>query len=171
MTSATRTALVAGAALSMLISTASFAQPGRAPEGGPAAMGERGPGKGWGMRRHRDPEAHAKHLRDVLQLRPDQEPALQAFLTAMAPPEGKGEKMREGRKAMDGLTTPERLDRQAARMAEHQAAFARRAEATKRFYGALTPAQQKAFDAMHPGRGGKMGRGMGGGMGRMHGGG
>ena len=33
--------------------------------------------------------------------------------------------------------------------------------AVKRFYGQLTPSQQKAFDAMHEGHGGGMGHRMG----------
>jgi Spy/CpxP family protein refolding chaperone len=48
--------------------------------------------------------------------------------------------------------------------AQRQQRFARHADAVKRFYAALTPAQQKAFDAMHQGmmgghgkRGGHMG--------------
>ena len=102
----------------------------------------------------------------VLQLRQDQEPALQAFLTAMAPPEGMGAHMgmRRGPGGPDGqpeqLTTPQRLDRQAAMMAQHQQAFQRRADAIRRFYAQLTPTQQRAFDALQgPGRGGMgMGR-------------
>jgi protein CpxP len=157
-----RKALIAGAALSLLTATTGFAQTG-GPQGHPP--GAEAPGK-W-MKRHHDPAAHAQHLRDALQLRADQEPALQAFLATMKPPEGARGKMRGERGEMAKLTTPERLDRQAARMAERQAAFARKADATKRFYGALSPTQQKAFDAMHPGKGGKMGR-RGGGM-RGHG--
>lgn len=160
MKTTARSTLIAGAAISMLLSTASFAQP--APQAAPgapavAAKSEHGPGMKT-RRHHRDPAAHAQHLRDTLQLRADQEPALQAFLTSMKPPEGAREKMRADRQARAELTTPQRLDRQAARMAERQAAFARRADATKRFYAALNPAQQKAFDAMRKGKRGKMGR-------------
>ena len=52
---------------------------------------------------------------------------------------------------MQNLTTPQRLDRMAARMAERQQRFAQHAAAVKQFYAQLTPAQQKAFDAMHHG--------------------
>jgi hypothetical protein len=45
------------------------------------------------------------------------------------------------------LTTPQRLERMEARRAERSAMFAKRAEATKTFYAALTPEQQKTFDA------------------------
>lgn len=114
-------------------------------------------------RMHGDPEAHAKHLRDVLQLRPDQDGALKAYLDATAP-----QKMAEGLKwdSKDDddkpLTTPERLDRQAAHMAKMAETFQKRASATKAFYAALSPSQQKAFDAIGPHGGGpKMGHGEG----------
>ena len=107
----------------------------------------------------------AQRLRDVLQLRQDQEPALQAFLASHKRPEGP----RPNREAFKNLTTPQRLDQMAARMNERQAQFQKHVAATKAFYAALTPAQQKAFDAMPRGGGrmkghGRMGGKMGGGM-------
>ena len=106
--------------------------------------------------KHGDPEAHAKHLRDVLQLRPDQDAALKAYLEATAP-----NKMAEGMKwesKIDNddkpLTTPERLDKQAAHMTKMAETFQKRATATKAFYAALSPSQQKAFDALSPHHGG-----------------
>lgn len=119
-----------------------------------------GPGgpDGGRMRMHRpDPERHAQHLRDILQLTPSQEPALKAFIDATKP-EMRME--RRERPAPDAarpatppapppvLTTPERLDRQAEMMAKRQAAFARRAAAIKTFYAQLTAPQKKAFDAL-----------------------
>jgi len=146
----TRAALIAGAALSLLGASATFAQP--APGAPPIAM-----------KRQHDPAKQAERLRAVLQLRPDQESALQVFLGSMQPRDRA--QMRAQRQANAGLTTPQRLDQAAARMAEGQQRFARHADATKRFYAALSPTQQKAFDAMHQGKGGK---GMGRGMGRRH---
>jgi hypothetical protein len=69
------------------------------------------------------------------------------------------------------LTTPERLDRMQAHMAENVAAFQRHAAAVKALYAALSPAQQRTFDAlarlqfMHLMHGGFHHEGMG-----MHGG-
>jgi len=128
------------------------------------------PGGRDGMR-HADPQTRAamraERLRAVLQLRPDQEPALKAFLDAHQPPAGERGKFRERRQEMAAMTTPQRLDAQRARMTEMQARFDRHVTATKRFYAQLSPAQQKAFDAMAP----KGGRGMGGkGMGGHDGG-
>ena len=152
------------AALS-LAGGASLAQP--APQGAAAARAE---GRAW---QQPDPaqmaERHAQRLRDTLQLRPDQEPALRALIAALQPPPGGRERMRREREDGARLSTPERLDRMQARMAEHQARFRQHAEALKRFYGQLSPPQQRAFDAMpmmgmH--RGGGMGHGRRGGPGR-----
>ena len=127
---------IAGA-IALAAAGAGFAQ-APVPAGAPsAAMG--------GMKMKRpDPEAQAQRLRDVLQLTQAQEPALKAFLEAMKPAERP--KSADARAA--GLATPERLDRQRARMVERLAAFDRRAAATRSFYAQLTPSQKKAFDAL-----------------------
>jgi protein CpxP len=123
-------------------------------------------------------ERRAAHLRDVLQLRQDQEPALQALMSSMRPPEGMRRGMgmmgrggpggmRPGGMGPDGagadehLTTPQRLDRMAEMMSRRQQAFQARAEAIRRFYAQLSPVQQRAFDALPP-MGGHRGMGMGG---------
>jgi hypothetical protein len=94
--------------------------------------------------------AKAKALHDILNITPDQEAAFQTFIASMKPPESHGPMDgHHERGDMAALTTPERLDKMAARMAEHQAAFQRRADAIRHFYAALSPAQQRAFDAMH----------------------
>lgn len=113
-------------------------------------------------------EEHAQRLRAVLQLRPDQEPALKALIAAMQPDPAKMEQRRAEHGEMRKLATPQRLDRMQARMAERQQQFARRADAIKRFYAQLSPAQQKAFDALPaPGHmGGHGGFGHGGGHGK-----
>jgi Spy/CpxP family protein refolding chaperone len=111
-------------------------------------------------------ERRAQLVHDALNLRPDQEAAWNAYraaLTSARPARG------EHARPAHALTTPERLDRMQQRMAARQAAFARRAEAARRFYAALDPAQQKAFDAVtqlsgrEGGRhhGGRRGHGMG----------
>ena len=115
--------------------------------GGPG--GHHGGPMGW---KQQDPEARAQYMRDTLQLRPDQEPALKAYLEATKPDIRKFEMKHDGGAAGEKpkmLTTPERLDRQAKMMAEHQAAFQKRANATRAFYAALSPSQQKAFDVLH----------------------
>jgi hypothetical protein len=113
-------------------------------------------------------EAHAKALHAILNLRPDQEAAFQAFQAAMAPSPGEHHEHMDKASAM---TTPQRLDMMADRMAKHEAEFRRRADAIKAFYAALGPDQQRAFDAlsMMHGGGGGMGHGRMGHGGRDHG--
>jgi protein CpxP len=148
--------LLSGAILALGLGGAAIAQP--APSG-PQDAGPRF------ERPHRDraemAAKRAQRLRDTLQLTSAQEPALNAFLQSMAPPTGWRDKVGDQRDHSVALTTPERLDRMKARLADRQAAFARRADATMRFYSQLSPAQQKAFDAMAP-MGGRGGRGHGG---------
>ncbi len=125
------------------------------PPGGPEADHD-GHQHAW-----RDPAARAaamaKHLqreavrlRDALQLRADQEPALRTFLDAMKPPADAMEHMRKAHEEGEALTTPQRLDRMLAKLDEHRAHLVAHAEAVKRFYAQLSPAQQKAFDAVGP---------------------
>jgi protein CpxP len=169
MTSKTlRMLLLAGLALPIGFATATLAQDH--PAAGP-------PGDHMMMRHMEDDpaaraaraERHAQHLRDALQLRPEQEPALHALLDSMKPPggdhDGHGDGMGHEHGEGEGLTTPQRLDKMLAHMDEMRGHMAAHAEAVKRFYAQLSPAQQKAFDAMgpmmmHGGHGG-MGHGMG----------
>lgn len=121
--------------------------------------------------RHQRHEAHRAQrmaaLKDQLKLTPAQEPAWAAFTTAMQPGERPARLDPQG---LEKLTTPERIDRMRALRAQHAADADRRGEATKTFYAALTPEQQKTFDAQahlghrmgHMGHMGDM-KGMGGG--------
>ena len=117
------------------------------------------------LRQHRQQLLH-----DALAVRPDQEAAWQAFVAARRPPEGeRGPGMRRpggpDQAQQPELTTPQRLDKLQARMAERQQRMTQRIDATRRFYAALDPRQQKAFDALsHMDRGGM------GGFGHRHGG-
>jgi|688.fasta_scaffold290131_2 protein CpxP len=92
-------------------------------------------------------EHMAKHLRDALQLRPDQDGALKVFLEAMKPPMHKPHEAMESHEA---LTTPQRLDRAMAKMNEHLEVMKQHVAAVKTFYAQLSPSQQKAFDALSP---------------------
>ncbi|RAK57433.1 Spy/CpxP family protein refolding chaperone [Phenylobacterium deserti] len=141
------TSMALAAALTVSLGGTAMAQ---APQPGPAPRGEAGD---W---RRPDPaqmaERRAQRLRDTLQLRADQEPALRAFVADSTPQRQRG-RMRQDRGEMRNLTTPQRLDRMQARMVERQQRFAQHAAAVKRFYAQLSPAQQKAFDAQHQSRG------------------
>ena len=90
-----------------------------------------------------------EHLRTMLQLRADQEPALKAYLEAVGRGGPHGDHMvRFDRRSDSPLTTPERLAAMEARLAEQQAATRRRIEATKAFYGQLDEKQKKVFDSL-----------------------
>lgn len=134
-----------GVLLTGLMASASVAQQP------PPAAAPGQPRDGRGEWRRPDPEAmaarRAEHLRAALQLRPDQEPALKAFLDASKPA---ARPARGDRAAMAQMSTPQRLDAQRARMTERLARFDQRAAATKKFYAQLSPAQQKAFDTLAP---------------------
>lgn len=167
-TRTTRPLALATAFAAALLATAAAAQPPGPP---PAAAAGPDGHRFMGPDPAKLAERKAEHLRAALQLRPDQEPALKAFVDATSHDHGsRRDHDRRGPRAdRDALTTPQRLDQARARMAERQAAFERRAEATKRFYAQLSPAQQKAFDALRP-PGGHGGGPMGGRHGRGPGG-
>jgi hypothetical protein len=100
-------------------------------------------------RMERMQEHHAKRLaalKDKLKLTSAQEGAWSTFTAASQPPAGQ-RPPRMDRAEFAKLTTPERLERMQTRQAERSAMFAKRADATKTFYAALTPDQQKTFDA------------------------
>lgn len=169
--SLTRLAL-AGAAVSVLAAGAALAQipappPPPAPPAPPEApppplppMAMMAPGMDMGfMRQHfraPDPEKRAQRLRDVLQLRPDQDRVLKAYVEATTPKMEirKQEVVKDKSDKPDGdkaewtepapPTTLERLDR----MTKAADAMKQRAEATRAFYLALSPSQQKTFDVL-----------------------
>lgn len=99
-------------------------------------------------------------LKEKLKLTPAQESAWTSFTSAQQPPARAAGHTRPDRAELAKLTTPQRLDRMQARQAERSAMFAKRAEATRGFYAALTPEQQRTFDAesaKHFGRDGHRG--------------
>lgn len=129
MTAAVCVACAGAAAIAQDGPPAALRGGGQGFQGGPGGQGlQDGPG-GRG-----DPQMRLQRMGQRLGLRPDQQQAFQAFVAASAPPAG-------GPQAMQGLTTPQRLDRQ---LAELQA----RVAATKRFYAVLTPEQRQTFDSM-----------------------
>jgi periplasmic protein CpxP/Spy len=109
-------------------------------------------------------------MKAKLNITPAQEGAWTSFTAAMQPPAGMHTRPTpEQRAEFDKLGTPERIDKMRAmrtqRMAAVNAQLDRRGEAVKTFYAALSPEQQKVFDAeqqkrgRHSGHGGHEGRG------------
>lgn len=80
----------------------------------------------------------------ALKLTADQEPAWNAFVARTA---HEPRAMKAGaREDWSKLTTPKRLDKMQALKAERDAQMTKHIDATKSFYAALTPEQQKVFD-------------------------
>jgi hypothetical protein len=135
----------------------------------PPGAGQHDPGMAGmpGMDRGKAMEAmrarREKTLHDVLNIKPDQETAFHTYLTAIAPSPRQGDAA--GRPDRDrgpegaAMTTPQRLDQMAARMAERQTRFQQAAAATKTFYAALNADQRRAFDALPMMMGGRMDHG------------
>lgn len=125
----------------------------------PAAMGMHDAMHEGGMGRHDPAKMQAMiakqqaELKAKLKIMPVQEDAWTAFTAALQPPTHDARPTAEQRAEFDKLSTPERIDKMRAlrtqRMADMTAAMDKRGEATKTFYAALTPEQQKAFDAEH----------------------
>lgn len=86
----------------------------------------------------------AAELKAKLKLTPAQEPAWSSFTASMQPP---APHARMERGDMAKLTTPERIDKMRAMRAQRDAEMDKRGDAAKTFYAALTPDQQKVFDA------------------------
>ncbi len=149
----TKRALIAGLlAGSGILAASSFAMTAGGPEGKPgceARQGQKIHAK-WEARR----AEHLAELKQQLELRPEQEAAWNAFVSAsqpgMHPITGEKQAMRA---AFEKLTTPQRLDRMLAMSEARSARLAARAEAIKAFYAQLTPEQQGVFDTeAMPGR-------------------
>ena len=135
-------------------------------------MGRHDPAKMQAYMAKRQADMKAK-----LKITPAQEGAWIAFTAAMQPPSDGGARPgTEQRAELDKLTTPQRIDKmreiRSQRMTEMTALMDKRGDAAKAFYSALSPEQQKVFDAEYKMRGGRDGHGGGshhGGMGGMGG--
>ena len=113
-------------------------------------------------------------MKAKLKITPAQEGAWTTFTTAMQPPSDGGARSgTEQHAELDKLTTPQRIDKlreiRSQRMTAMTALMDKRGEAAKAFYAALSPEQQKVFDAEHKMRGGRDGHGGGGHHGGMGG--
>lgn len=92
-------------------------------------------------------EQHQAKLKEALKLSAAQEPAWKEFTAAMQPPQQRTARL--DRAEWDKLTTPQRMDKMQAMRAEREAHMNQRMDAVKKFYGTLTPEQQKVFDEQH----------------------
>jgi hypothetical protein len=143
--------LLASAAFSAFAQTPPPVAPmtGTAPVAGVSAPAEH---RAHRMHEGRSPERFQAHraqrmeaLKSQLALTASQQEAWTAFVAASQPSQRAGQK--PDRAEFAKMTTPQRLDRMQAAQAEHAASFARRADATRTLYAALSPQQQQTFDA------------------------
>ncbi len=140
--------LLASAGAGAMAQGAPTAPPASAGSHPAERMGRHDPAKMQAWLAKRQAELKAK-----LNITPAQEGAWAAYTAAMQPPARGARLTPEQRAEFDKLTTPERIDKMRAlrnqRMAEMAAAMDQRGDATKAFYAALSPEQQKTFDAEH----------------------
>jgi hypothetical protein len=101
-----------------------------------------------------------QRLHDLLQIKPDQESAFRTFVSSIeqSRPQRGQRLQKRAQDELPTLTTPQRLDRQARRLAERQQRLQAQTAAVKTLYAVLSPDQRKAFDAMD---GAGLGRGSG----------
>ena len=92
-------------------------------------------------------EDTAEHLRTMLQLKPAQEAALQAYVAAAHPAHGQ-ERIVEMSDHSAPKTTTQKLADMEQRLAEQNTQAKARIDATRRFYDQLDPAQKKVFDEL-----------------------
>ena len=141
---------------------AAMAQVPVTPPAAPVAAGQpSGPGEG--MYRHDPAKMQAwmarrqADMKAKLKITPAQEGAWTTFTAAMQPPAHHARPSPEQRAEFEKLSTPQRIDKmrdmRMQRSAEITTAMDKRGEATKVFYAALNPDQQKVFDSEHARRG------------------
>lgn len=147
-------------ALTLAIAVAGFSAYAAGPGEGPACMGggmsmQDGTGH-HGMSRMDPAKMQARmdkrnaNLKNQLKITATQETAWATYVAAMKPPAGMMAKSTEWAEIAK-LPTPERIDKMKAlrsqRMNEMSTTMDKHGEATKALYAALTPEQQKVFDA------------------------
>lgn len=123
-----------------------------AQRGAEAAPGAGDKGQHHAKRMEKMQKRHAEHqaqLKTALKLSAAQEPAWTAFVASMAPTPPQHDGMTRDDWAK--LTTPQRIDKMQAHKAERDARMNKRMDAVKTFYAALSPEQQKVFDAQQHG--------------------
>lgn len=106
-------------------------------------------------------EKHHRMMHDKLKITAGQEGAWTTFIEATKPAMmERGEKMRADKKAMEGLSTPARMEKMLEHSKERLAHMQKHLDALKTFYAVLTPEQQKIFDDSHQHMRHRMQRGM-----------
>ena len=129
----------AGAMAALLLSAAPALSQQGLPPPGPPPDAQGGPPT---------PAEQSDRIRRALNLRPDQEGALQAFVASMQPKPGEIDALRAEAARDASLPTPQRLDATVARLDRMRTEVLARIAATRTFYAQLSPEQQRVFDRM-----------------------
>jgi hypothetical protein len=87
-------------------------------------------------------------LPSILQLQPDQRDAWRTYTDAIAQDRAAHQNRSDMAQRLNLMQTPERLDAMVDQMKADEAAFQRRAAATKAFYAVMTPDQKQTFDTI-----------------------
>ena len=99
---------------------------------------------GWEEKR----SEHLSGLKEKLKLKPEQEAAWNAFVSAGQPGMRHAKADRQAmRSEFEKLNTPQRLDKMLSMSELRRTKMVERTQAIKAFYGQLTPEQQSVFDA------------------------
>jgi Spy/CpxP family protein refolding chaperone len=125
--------------LAVISMSAVLAQAQPAPAPGAPAQG----GQQYGERMKERMAQRQAELHDKLKLAPGQEPAWNAFISAMTSVQRPA---RPNRAEWEQLSAPDRMERRLEMMKQEEAAMSQRLQATKTFYATLTPDQQKIFN-------------------------
>jgi len=148
-----RTTLIAASLLASLTGLAMAQTPAEGPNAGHRAERMEKMQAKMGQR-------HTKQLDELkgkLNLQASQEAAWAGFAQSMQKPERLA---RADRASMEKMSTPERLERMQAKMAERNAQMQKRMEGTKIFYASLTAEQKQVFDKESAHAMGRMAGGM-----------
>jgi hypothetical protein len=84
----------------------------------------------------------------ILRLQPDQRDAWRTYNDAIAQDRATHQNPSDMAERLNLMQTPARLDAMVDQMKSDEAAFQRRAAATKAFYAVLTPDQKQTFDTL-----------------------
>jgi len=84
----------------------------------------------------------------ILRLQPDQRDAWRTYNDAIAQDRATHQNPSDMAERLNLMQTPARLDAMGDQMKSDEAAFQRRAAATKAFYAVLTPDQKQTFDTL-----------------------
>jgi periplasmic protein CpxP/Spy len=141
-----RIALITGLAAGLVATTAvpsmASAQTTAAPQSAQSRAAERAAERE--KERQERIQRRATKLRQALQLRPDQEGALMAYMAALFPVRRDDDDGPSTR----NMATPQKLDVEYSRRVQRLNEWRREAEATKSFYNTLSGPQRAAADTM-----------------------